>query len=127
MMRHETYWRAIWDVNQTVTAGESAGEAPQATSVNVTALVDMLWAADHWSNTQLSGDPAVQRAEPGIAYDWGYGSPDQRVFADRFSARWVGIIDVSAGPISSRRRATTACASMWMAASSCTAGMTTRR
>jgi hypothetical protein len=49
---------------------------------------DPAWQASYWTNPTLAGDPILTRDEPGIAYNWGSGSPAPQVPADRFSARW---------------------------------------
>ena len=49
---------------------------------------DPAWQASYWSNPTLAGDPVLTREEPGIAYNWGNGSPAPQVPVDRFSARW---------------------------------------
>ena len=53
------------------------------------------WQATYWNNTDLSGPPALQRAEGNLDYDWGTGSPAPGVNADQFSARWTRYIDVA--------------------------------
>jgi hypothetical protein len=55
------------------------------------------WQATYWNNTSLSGTPALERQEPDLNHDWGSGSPDGRVYSDRFSARWTRYIDVTPG------------------------------
>ena len=47
------------------------------------------WKAEYFNNTDLSGSPVVVRNDTGINFDWGTGSPDSRVTADNFSARWT--------------------------------------
>jgi hypothetical protein len=54
---------------------------------------DPTWRASYWNNTTLSGSPALQRDETSLNHDWGSGSPDSRVSADGFSARWTRYID----------------------------------
>ena len=58
---------------------------------------DAYWQASYWNNQVFSGAPAVQRADPAIAFDWGYGSPDAAIPVDHFSARWTRYIDTPAG------------------------------
>ncbi len=58
---------------------------------------DPTWQAAYWNNKLLSGTPVLQRAEASLNYDWGTGSPDPAINADRFSARWTRYIDVPAG------------------------------
>ena len=55
------------------------------------------WQASYWNNLTLSGAPALQRIEPDLNYNWGGGSPDPGISADRFSARWTRYIDVPPG------------------------------
>jgi hypothetical protein len=65
------------------------GPGPQHTSPT--------WQATYWNNMTLSGEPALVRDEANLDYDWGSGSPDPRVNADRFSARWTRYIEVTPG------------------------------
>jgi len=47
------------------------------------------WKAVYWPNADLLGQPALIRNDAQIAFDWGMGSPDPALPADRFSARWT--------------------------------------
>ncbi|HYE07607.1 MAG TPA: PA14 domain-containing protein [Planctomycetota bacterium] len=38
-------------------------------------------------------DPRFTRVDPTIDFDWGSGSPDQRIGADTFSVRWTGSVE----------------------------------
>ncbi|MGC9468985.1 MAG: PA14 domain-containing protein [Anaerolineae bacterium] len=58
---------------------------------------DPNWVASYWDNMELAGSPVLTRSEQNINYNWGVGSPDSRVPADQFSARWERFIDVTAG------------------------------
>lgn len=59
---------------------------------------DPVWQAKYWNNTQLSGNPVMQRTESAIDHDWGTTSPQAGVVnADYFSARWTRYIDVTPG------------------------------
>lgn len=58
---------------------------------------DPVWQASYWNNKLLSGAPVLQRAEAAIDYDWGRGSPDPAINADRFSARWTRYVDLTPG------------------------------
>jgi hypothetical protein len=49
---------------------------------------------------------ALTRTDPGINFDWGAGSPDTKVPADDFSARWTGELEV---PFTSDWTFTTSC------------------
>ncbi len=48
--------------------------------------------AEYFDNKDLQGAPVLRRIEPEINFDWGGGSPDERVPADLFSARWTGVL-----------------------------------
>ncbi len=50
---------------------------------------DTGWQGEYFSNPWLVGSPTVVRTDPAVNFDWGAGSPDYRVPADRFSARWT--------------------------------------
>jgi uncharacterized protein YraI len=45
----------------------------------------------------LSGTPVLVRVDKSIDFDWGTGSPSAGVFADNFSVRWTGTLNVSPG------------------------------
>ena len=55
------------------------------------------WQAFYWNNTDLAGTPILQRSEPSLSHEWGRGSPDIRVKADHFSARWARYIETTPG------------------------------
>ena len=55
------------------------------------------WNAYYWNNTALSGTPVLERLESNLDYRWGSGSPDPKVLADGFSARWTRYLDLAAG------------------------------
>lgn len=55
------------------------------------------WQAMYWNNPTMAGEPPLQRMDPELNFNWGYGSPDARIPADRFSARWTRYIDVTPG------------------------------
>jgi RHS repeat-associated protein len=46
--------------------------------------------AHYFSNTTLSGQPALKRIDPVVNFDWSGANPDKLLTADRFSARWSG-------------------------------------
>jgi hypothetical protein len=50
--------------------------------------------AEFFNNMSLSGTPTVTRVDPTVNFTWGYGSPDSRIYSDRFSTRWTGEIKV---------------------------------
>jgi tricorn protease-like protein len=44
----------------------------------------------YFDNMTLSGEPAMQREDAWIAFDWGLGSPGAALSSDHFSVRWSG-------------------------------------
>jgi hypothetical protein len=58
---------------------------------------DPSWYAAYWNNTTLTGAPALERQETNLDHRWGSGSPDPKVRADGFSARWTRYLDLAAG------------------------------
>jgi hypothetical protein len=55
------------------------------------------WQASYWNNTTHAGSPILQRSEVAVNHDWGTGSPDPSILSDGFSARWVRVVELSAG------------------------------
>ena len=55
------------------------------------------WKGEYWSNQNLSGSPRVVRNDRNIDFNWGTGSPDDRIPDDHFSARWTRRYDFSDG------------------------------
>lgn len=55
------------------------------------------WRAEYFANRNLAGDPVVVRNEARIDHNWGLGSPDPRVPADSFSARWTATLQLAGG------------------------------
>ena len=58
---------------------------------------DPFWQVSYWNNMTLSGEPVLNSTEANLDWDWGVGSPHTSVNTDRFSARWMRYIFVSAG------------------------------
>jgi beta-glucosidase len=48
--------------------------------------------AEYFSNTNLSGDPALKRVEPFINFEWNNISPGPGVPAQNYSVRWSGVL-----------------------------------
>ncbi len=55
------------------------------------------WRGDYFNNPTLAGNPAFTRNDPSVTFDWGNGSPDPRLSADGFSARWTRRLYFDAG------------------------------
>ena len=47
------------------------------------------WKAEYFANSALAGTPVLVRDDRYLDFNWGYGTPDLRVPADNFSARWT--------------------------------------
>ncbi len=47
------------------------------------------WKGEYFGNPDLQGPPLIIRNDPDIRFDWGLGSPDPRLPADNWSARWT--------------------------------------
>jgi hypothetical protein len=58
---------------------------------------DSSWSAQFWNNDKLSGNPALERNDDRIDFNWGSGSPDPVINNDWFSARWTRRICVPEG------------------------------
>ncbi|MBW3538334.1 PQQ-dependent sugar dehydrogenase [Candidatus Parcubacteria bacterium] len=55
------------------------------------------YSAQYFDNQTLSGEPKLTRTDPAINFNWGSGSPDPAIPADRFSARWTKEQEFAAG------------------------------
>jgi hypothetical protein len=55
------------------------------------------WRGEYFTNTTLSGSPALVRDDAAISFNWGSGSPGGSIGADRFSVRWTGYLNLAAG------------------------------
>jgi len=54
------------------------------------------WRGEYFDNETLSGAPVVVRNDNDVNFRWGNGSPDPRVPADHFSARWTRVLNFAA-------------------------------
>lgn len=54
----------------------------------VQAQTGLEWSAQFYNNIYLLGEPALNRHDSTIAFDWGVGAPATNVNADYFSVRW---------------------------------------
>ncbi|MBC7814148.1 MAG: SH3 domain-containing protein [Burkholderiales bacterium] len=59
------------------------------TTATVSAQSNAVWRSQFYNNTTLSGNPALERTDSNIAFDWGIGSPGPGVNVDNFSARFA--------------------------------------
>jgi len=55
------------------------------------------WQAKYYANRSLSGEPVVRRTDAAIDFAWKHGSPDAKIPADGFSARWMRTLGFTAG------------------------------
>lgn len=53
--------------------------------------------AEYFSNMNLTGTPVLTQSETQINHDWVAGSPHSSIPNDRFSARWTGTFNFTAG------------------------------
>jgi glucose/arabinose dehydrogenase/PKD repeat protein len=53
------------------------------------------YAAEYFSNRDLTGAPVLTRQDAGVDFDWGGGAPGDGVPADNFSARWTKSLTVA--------------------------------
>ncbi|KWX86174.1 hypothetical protein AMQ83_20470 [Paenibacillus riograndensis] len=66
--------------------------APEQATAAAAAPADNGLPAEYFSNMQLSGAPAVVRADAVLDFNWRLGSPDAAIPTDFFSVRWSGKI-----------------------------------
>ncbi len=55
------------------------------------------WKGEFWNNTAFTGSPAYTAFYDGINFDFGNGSPAQRVLSDNFSARFTRTLNLAPG------------------------------
>lgn len=55
------------------------------------------WLGEYFANPSLAGTPVFFRNDVRIDFNWGGGSPDSRIPADQFSARWTRRQDFPTG------------------------------
>ena len=53
--------------------------------------------AEYFDNSTLTGAPALTRSDDAVDFNWGDGSPNAAIPADRFSARWTRTKTYAAG------------------------------
>jgi len=71
--------------------------APAATTTPAPGVNITEWRGEYWANKDLSGPAALVRNDSNINFDWGLGSPDAKIPADGFSARWTRTLNFTAG------------------------------
>ncbi|MBE0650993.1 MAG: glycoside hydrolase family 3 C-terminal domain-containing protein [Bacteroidales bacterium] len=50
------------------------------------------WKGEYFSNPRLSGKPVLVRTDKQINFNWRWGSPDNTIYYDDFSARWTATL-----------------------------------
>ena len=70
--------------------------SPTATPTRTPDPADM-WKGEYYGNAGLEGQPQFVRYEMDVAFDWREGSPDRRLDADRFSARYTRAVTLPKG------------------------------
>jgi len=58
---------------------------------------DSSWRGEYFNNKDLTGSPALVRNDANIAFNWGNGSPNSAINADKFSVRWTRSLYLSPG------------------------------
>jgi len=80
------------------TPAPAAAKAPAAAPAPTAAPAPVGgWHGEYFANPDLYGQPALVRAEAGVNFDWGAGSPDPSIPAEHFSARWTRSVGFPAG------------------------------
>jgi hypothetical protein len=51
------------------------------------------WKGEYWDNSKLEGSPIFTRNDVTLDFKWGDKSPDPRLPADKFSARWTRTVN----------------------------------
>jgi hypothetical protein len=51
---------------------------------------EAFWRAEYYDNPGLEGHPKFATLEDNLSHDWGEGSPQLKIPADHWSARWTG-------------------------------------
>lgn len=85
----------IIDPGAAITATPMVSPTPQETPTPE--IPQSAWLAEYFANVTLTGSPVLLRQDRDIDFQWGTGSPDPAVPADRFSARWRGYWPFEAG------------------------------
>lgn len=55
-----------------------------------------IWQGEYFNNTSLTGVPVLVRSDNAIDFNWS-GSPGSGVWADEFSVRWTGSVNLDPG------------------------------
>jgi hypothetical protein len=76
----------------TGTATPTPSPTPTATMLNIAD-----WRGEYFASAMLAGEPVLVRNDERIDFNWGAASPDPRIPADGFSARWTRQQSLSAG------------------------------
>ncbi len=73
------YYEAYWDAVAKFSFKKIAAQP----------VVDAGFTGEYFSNKDLAGTPVLTRKDADINFEWGTGTPDASVPADRFSVRWT--------------------------------------
>jgi predicted flap endonuclease-1-like 5' DNA nuclease len=86
--RNEAYRQEI--------AGRAAPMAVAAEMAGDSASADA-WQGEYFNNLDLSGEPALVRADTAIDFYWGTNPPAPEIVSDGFSVRWTRRLDLDPG------------------------------
>jgi hypothetical protein len=84
----KTYY---WRVDEFDVATTHTGEVWSFTTVTPGGGVR----ARYYGNTDLTGNPVINRVDPEIDFDWAGDTPDPLLTNDSFSVRWAGEVEVA--------------------------------
>ena len=54
------------------------------------------WKGEYYNNMELWGAPSLVRNDPAIDFNWGTGSPSDRIRPNDFSVRWTRTVYMDA-------------------------------
>lgn len=78
-----------WARDGVVVPASLSAAMPASAPAPIAAAAFPDWRGEYFNDIHLQGQPLLVRNDPAIAFDWHLGSPDPRVPADNFSARWT--------------------------------------
>ncbi|MEV0644737.1 PA14 domain-containing protein [Phytomonospora sp. NPDC050363] len=77
-------------------SGGAANITLPARSVTTLVLAEQGLKGEYFTNTALTGTPALTRVDPTVNFDWGMGTPGAPIGVDDFAVRWTGQVDAPA-------------------------------
>jgi hypothetical protein len=90
------FWVQIVVVRPKTATPVPTAAPPTSTPVPTAAAITE-WRGEYFKTQDMSGNPVLVRNDSAIAFAWNNGSPDSRIPADHFSARWTRTLALTAG------------------------------